>query len=92
MAGFTSCFTIRIPNPLKNHVVLIFLITQHSRDEQLIKSFINYFNCGSVYKRKNICEFVVTKFSDIKLFPFSINIIFKELNIKITLIEVKLLI
>lgn len=38
-------------------VNLVFRITQHIRDELLIKSFIQYFGCGNVYKknRKGCC-------------------------------------
>jgi hypothetical protein len=48
-------------------------ITQHSRDEQLIRSFVDYFGCGSYYSlRDRTTEFRVTKFSDIteKIIPF----------------------
>ena len=52
LAGFTSaegCFHIRIFKSKTNigeAVLLIFSLAQHSRDEQLIKSFIYYFQCG----------------------------------------------
>ena len=54
-------------------VKLVFKITQHSRDEQIIQSFITYFECGGVYQ-KGVCakDFKVTKLSDIvdKIIPF----------------------
>jgi hypothetical protein len=45
----------------------MFTISQHSRDEQLMKSFISYFGCGHYVPRNNkdIGEFIVTKFEDI---------------------------
>ena len=46
---------------------LEFKVSQHSRDEQLIKNFIEYFDCG--YLRKNetrpLVDFKVTRFDDI---------------------------
>jgi hypothetical protein len=56
--------------------LLIFSVAQHARDEQLIRSFIDYLNCGNVTKKKQgIIHFTVTKFSDIiacaeKIIPF----------------------
>ena len=53
-------------------VRLIFQITQHSRDEALIRSLIEYLGCGAVYKDREVLVFKVTKFSDImyKIIPF----------------------
>src|SRR5437867_2164323 len=49
-------------------------ITQHSRDENLVKSFKNYMDCGTIETdaKTSIVNFVVTKFSDIneKIIPF----------------------
>lgn len=81
LAGFVSaegCFTIMIANSSGNstgsRIQLKFLITQHFRDEQLIKSFIEYFGCGKAYKRNssNAIDFVVGRLSDIrnKIIPF----------------------
>ena len=53
---------------------LEFQVSQHSRDELLIKYFIEYFDCG--YLRKNetrpLVDFKVTRFDDIlcKIIPF----------------------
>ena len=51
-----------------------FQISQHNRDEELLKSFINYFKCGTyiVPKNKNYSHFVCTKFEDNynKIIPF----------------------
>jgi hypothetical protein len=80
LAGFTSadgCFLVIISKPgggLKERVRLRFNLTQHSRDEQLMKSLVEYFNCGSSKKRTGglAIDFNVEKFSDItdKIIPF----------------------
>lgn len=47
---------------LKQQVCCRFHITQHNRDIELMKLFTKFFNCGTVYVRKNIserCDFVV---------------------------------
>jgi hypothetical protein len=55
-------------------VKLVFRVTQHIRDELLIRSFIQYFGCGKVYKKTGMdaVDFMVTGFSDItnKIIPF----------------------
>lgn len=53
-------------------VNLIFTISQHVREEQLIKSFIEYLGCGKFYLNKEAVYIRVTKFSDIydKILPF----------------------
>lgn len=49
-------------------------ITQHSRDTQLMKSLVEYLDCGQYKERssKFAGDFIVTKFSDIneKIIPF----------------------
>nr|YP_009574380.1 hypothetical protein [Arthrobotrys musiformis]QBM31498.1 hypothetical protein [Arthrobotrys musiformis]QBM31572.1 hypothetical protein [Arthrobotrys musiformis]QBM31648.1 hypothetical protein [Arthrobotrys musiformis] len=49
---------------------LIFQLTQHIRDEQLIKQLIEYFDCGFFVKHNN--AYFREKFSDIenKIIPF----------------------
>ena len=44
----------------------------NSGDEQLLRSFIKYFNCGEVYKYREACDFRVYSLSDIitKIIPF----------------------
>jgi hypothetical protein len=51
---------------------LRFSIAQHYRDEALLKSLIDYFGCGKLYKNRETFEFVVTDFIDIKvkIIPF----------------------
>jgi hypothetical protein len=79
MVGFTSgeghffiSITSNNKSRIKSSVSLRFKITQHSRDKQLIESFITYFNCGKVYNENNTTIFRVTKYSDIieKIIPF----------------------
>ena len=86
LAGFTSvdgCFFVSIIKSgggLKERVKLRFNLTQHSRDEQLMKNLVEYFNCGSCRERTTglAIDFNVDKFSDItdKIIPF-----FKEYRI-----------
>ncbi len=57
LVGFTTgegCFFVDI-FPSKTYkagyqVKLKFQLTQHKRDEQLMKSLIEYFDCGNLYK------------------------------------------
>jgi hypothetical protein len=54
-------------------VKCVFSITQHNRETQLMKSLVDYLNCGDYRPRANqdAGDFVVTKFSDIieKIIP-----------------------
>lgn len=74
IAGFVSlegCFMIN--KPIGNRIsqaLLAFQITQHKRDELLMRSLIEYFS-WKVYKRNDAYDFRVTKFSLItKIVPF----------------------
>jgi hypothetical protein len=75
MSGFVDaegCFFATLTNNLTS-ASLIFKVTQHIRDAELLKEFINYFNCG--YYRVSTSmggDFIVTKFSDIStiIIPF----------------------
>ena len=79
LAGFVSaegCFVINIRKS-KTHrlgfqIQLRFKLSQHCKDEILIKSLIEYFNCGSIYKTGEYCSYEVVKLSDIdnKILPF----------------------
>ena len=55
-------------------VTLVFQVTQHSRDEELIKSLISIFCCGyyGLRSTKNHGDFLVTAFGDIhdRIIPF----------------------
>jgi len=73
LAGFASgegCFFVDVYKSKARKqgmgVKLLFKLTQHSRDEYLMNSFINYFNCGNVYKFKQACDYKVVKISDIQ--------------------------
>ena len=72
-----GCFKItlvRRPNRRIDQVYLVFQITQHSRDERLLESFIAFFGCGilEASSRDPIVNFSVYKFSDNyeKIIPF----------------------
>lgn len=56
-------------------VKLVFQLTQHSRDEPLLRSLIQYFNCGNVTKNRDAFDYRVIKFTDIvnKIIPFFKN-------------------
>jgi len=79
VAGFTSgdgCFKLSIRES-KLHkagstVVIIFVLTQHIRDELLLKSFIDLFECGHTYSYLNYTEFKCQSFKDNcdKIIPF----------------------
>ena len=56
-------------------IELTFKITQHYRDEQLMRSLIEYFGCGNIYKNRDTVEFKITKFEDLteKIIPFLVK-------------------
>lgn len=81
LSGFTSgegCFLVRVRNSSNSNnlpkVELIFQITQHKRDINLIRSLIAYLDCGYLRERKGglAVDFLVYKTSDInsKIIPF----------------------
>ena len=83
MAGFVSgegCFLVQIAKYGKGKldgVSLSFKVSQHLRDELLLRSFISFFGCGIFnYHSRNSKSgsgvFIVRKFSDIsdKILPF----------------------
>ena len=79
LAGFTSaegCFFLiniyKSQTKLGEAVKLVFNLTQHIRDEKLMKSFIKYLNCGYVIKNITCLGLIVIKFADIteKIIPF----------------------
>lgn len=74
VAGFSageSNFFITISG---TKVWLRFSIAQDSRDILLLKSLVEFFNCGYVarYKNRKVCEFIITKIDDIitNILPF----------------------
>ena len=82
LVGFVDgegCFYVTRENSsikykLGTTVRLRFCITQHSRDEELLKNIIKFLGCGHYYQRKGsmISEYMVTGFKDIieKILPF----------------------
>lgn len=79
VAGFTSGdgsfkVSIRTSKALKvgARVSIIFVITQHIRDELLLKSLVNFFGCGQAYSYKSHTEFICQSFIDNyeKILPF----------------------
>ena len=82
LAGFVSaegCFYVEIyKSKASKHgagIKLVFKLTQHSRDEKLIKSFKDYFDCGNIYKYREACDYKVIKLFDVqeKIIPFFKN-------------------
>ena len=64
VAGFTSgdgCFKVSIRESelykAGSRVVLIFILTQHNRDELLLKNMMNFFLCGQTFSYKDYVEF-----------------------------------
>lgn len=79
MAGFTSgegCFFVNATDSKTykgySTVSLTFDISQHSRDEQLIKSFVSFFDCGKIHKNRDATHFCVQNISAItnQIIPF----------------------
>ena len=79
VAGFTSGdgsfkVSIRTSKAYKvgGRVAIIFVLTQHIRDELLLKSLVNFFKCGHTYSYENHAEFMCQSFSDNyeKILPF----------------------
>ena len=71
VAGFTEaegCFYIRIEKSktvIGFRVSLRFSLTQHSRDERLMRSLIDYFDGGNVYFYREAIDYRIRKFSDL---------------------------
>ena len=79
LAGFATgegCFYIKIYRSSNYrqgfNIQLIFKLTQHNRDELLLRSLIEFFNSGNVFKNGESYVFKVTKFLDLekKIIPF----------------------
>ena len=72
LAGFTSAegsFMIKIlqsQNRVGYQVILVFVITQHSRDEELLIAIMDYLGCGYIQKKGEAFDLRVTKISDIE--------------------------
>jgi len=79
LSGFTSgegSFHVRMKISKKYklgvQVSLLFKISQHERDKELMKSFINYFNCGYINQNSTWIDYTVVKHEDLalKIIPF----------------------
>ena len=82
VAGFSSgegCFIVDISKckstKIGYSVNLRVMISQHARDELLMWSLINYFNCGKLHKNNNCFNLTIRNFSDLdtKIIPFFIK-------------------
>nr|AFM36681.1 double motif LAGLIDADG homing endonuclease [Ophiostoma hyalothecium] len=72
LAGFASaegCFMVGITKSSKSNtgyqVYVVFIITQHIRDELLMKGLVDYFDCGRLARKRDVYEYQVSKFSDV---------------------------
>jgi len=72
LAGFTDaegCFFIALKkspeSKLGETVWLKFILTQHSRDEEFLKSLISTLNCGRYIPKSGYGDFIVEKFTDV---------------------------
>lgn len=85
LAGFVDgegCFRVRISKSAKTKtgyvVSLEFKITQHNRDDGLMKSLVSYLDCGYYYPSSTLesGQFRVARLSDIsdKILPFFDNL------------------
>ena len=79
LAGFTSaegCFIVSVVKSQTHSVgwkvQLVFVITQHLRDQQLLICIIKYLGCGKIYRKGKTFDLKVYKLSDIvnKIIPF----------------------
>lgn len=78
IAGFVSaegCFFINIfknTTKLGETVSLVFKLTQHIRDEKLMRRLMNYFGAGNVYKSRETVYLHITKIEELneKIIPF----------------------
>lgn len=79
LSGFSeaeACYYISIYDSPKSKlgkgIQLVYVVTQHIRDEELLKELINYFGCGKYSKRKEAGDFKVLSIKEIntKIIPF----------------------
>lgn len=81
VAGFSNgegCFfisTFKSKTKTGVAVKLIFILAQHVRDERLMRSLIEFLDCGNVHFSKEAVNFLVEKFSDLetKIIPFFVK-------------------
>ena len=81
LTGFSSgegCFHVKIKScaasksKLGFQISLLFKISQHVRDKELMKSFIDYLDCGSISKNSTWIDYTVVNYNDLifKIVPF----------------------
>jgi len=79
LAGFTSgegCFSINLKKSTKYrtgfNVGLVFKLTQHIRDKELLVNLIKYLECGNIYSNLDYIDYTVYKLEDliVKIIPF----------------------
>jgi hypothetical protein len=53
-------------------VSLLFKISQHDRDKELMTNFMNYFNCGYISTNITWIDYTVVRYDDLvlKIIPF----------------------
>jgi hypothetical protein len=73
LAGFTDaegCFFIALKkspaSKLGETVWLRFILTQHSKDKELLESLISTLNCGRYVPKPDCGEYIVEKFADVR--------------------------
>lgn len=61
-----------VTHKLGKRVLLSFVLSQHIKDAQLMKSFISYLDCGRYSESSNCGYITVTKFSELSkiIIPF----------------------
>lgn len=75
LAGFTSgdgSFLVKLRKsssyPRRGlDAVLVFKLTQHIRDEELMKTITKYLGCGKIYKHKKAIYLSIYKLDDLNL-------------------------
>nr|QJT58172.1 LAGLIDADG endonuclease [Fusarium asiaticum]QJT58227.1 LAGLIDADG endonuclease [Fusarium asiaticum]QJT58282.1 LAGLIDADG endonuclease [Fusarium asiaticum]QJT58337.1 LAGLIDADG endonuclease [Fusarium asiaticum]QJT58392.1 LAGLIDADG endonuclease [Fusarium asiaticum] len=102
VAGFTSgdgCFKVSIResklHKRGSRVVLLFVVTQHIRDELLLKSLVDFFGCVGEASKLILIKIILS--SDVnhskiimkRFYLFSINTLSSALNLRISKIELK---
>uniref|UniRef100_W1IB45 LAGLIDADG endonuclease n1 TaxGibberella zeae PH-1 RepIDA5J034_GIBZE n=1 Tax=Fusarium pseudograminearum CS5834 TaxID=1318459 RepID=W1IB45_FUSPS len=102
VAGFTSgdgCFKVSIResklHKRGSRVVLLFVVTQHIRDELLLKSLVDFFGCVGEASKLILIKIILS--SDVnhskiimkRFYLFSINTLSLALNLRISKIELK---
>lgn len=70
LAGFTTaegCFMVKLTDisGKNTRVQIRFKLTQHPRDEQLMRSIVYFLGCGRIYVYKGSVDFIIDKISDI---------------------------